>query len=238
MGGITDIGRGLGEAIDTVWVFFLALCDKAPEVIDDLRRLPTAGSHDVQKWALRHHLMSSVILKRAQIIRKDSHWRPGASHRWACGNGRVIHVGNVGGPFDKWCSDRVKASDSERRMFPSLADEMKATELLPNPNNESLTEWLARSKALYLEAASILRVPKVRPRSPAQRYAVLKRHCDWFVDVQVHGMTLSAVARKHHTDRAAVDRATRRVAGLLQLKRRTIRGRPPGTEKMRLSSLG
>jgi hypothetical protein len=147
-------------------------------------------------------------------------------------------MGTVGGPYIKWSSDHLKATDFERRIHGSLADEIKASKLLPNPIDESLTEWLARSKALYLDAASFLKVPKVRPRSSTQRYTVLTRHCEWFVQVQVHGMTLSAVAREHRTDRAAVDRATRRVAGLLQLKRRTIRGRPSSNEKTRLSSVG
>ena len=160
MGGIHQLGRGLNEAVDRCLGFFQALCDKASEVIEELpettHRRVSRRARMGQKSPPRR---AARLLNGHRQSVGDSSLAPPASISWACSNGRVVHIGSVGGPF----------SQVVLRLLP---DEPKAHErLLPNPNCESLAEWLAKSKALYLEAAGILGVPKVRPRAarPALR---------------------------------------------------------------------
>lgn len=164
----------------------------------------------VTAWATAHYLDSETIVDYAFQVRCfwQDHPDSAALLKWTTRQ-RVV--------FGVWGPPAAP---------PSLA---------PEPSRETLREWLKRAAAAYRLATE----PTIRParasRSISRRPKMMDMavHLLWFIEVQVNGCRPSEVAARAKVDRAAVERATHRVAEALGVPRR--RRLPTGRPKQRLS---
>jgi hypothetical protein len=179
-------------------VLFLAMRTAAPEALAALRDGPD-DRKSIDAWAKTHRLKNEDIIENAHAIRQFWNANPerAAALRW-------VTVMELRGTFVP--------------RPPLLV-------LTPNPDEKTLRQWLRRAADAYREH-SLSHQPRNSKR-PAKRTPEIFKHAVWFIDVQVNGVRPSEVAKRAKVDRAAVERATQKVAKQFGLVRRSwSMGRP------------
>jgi len=202
----TSYGRPTGDQT-AVEIFAEALPKSAPHGLVKLRETPPGNPSALAQWARNHYLDSPVLIRSAIGVRRQWEERPDNANRlvvirWATLDAVVRPVESevVTTPYDQWVDDNVG--------YPSTA---------PVPHLETLEQWLLRAKNLYNERAALMPELKTRYR----RWDDFRRHCRWFVDLQVNGKTASELSRKAGIDHRAIGRAADNIAALLELPRRS-----------------
>ena len=191
--------RDFGQVVDQV---LKVLRRTAPTVLTELRDCSAPDTDAVVQWVNRYFLNSERLIALALSLRK--YW---AQNPRAAAELCVVDVLHLIG---------ISESEAHRQWIQEHCGSADAAEmlLLPNPRAETVNEWLARAKALYMERAAFSGGPLKRRRNN------FPRHCEWFVDVQVKGMPLSTVARVRGVTWAAVDRGIQPIADALGINRR------------------
>jgi hypothetical protein len=174
-----------------------------------LRRLRDATGElesVVAAWAKAQHLLSPVVNLYLQGVLHW--WRHQPIHASRLTFDDAVHGGMFVVP-----SPRDEAWEQQQTHHRNL----------PNPQHESLAEWLARARDLYQSRAAVQK----HRRKRRLRRTEFERQCDWFIQVHVQGVRPSVVAKATGINRAAIERGTDRIAALLGLQRRRWRpGRP------------
>jgi hypothetical protein len=172
-----------------------ALNTLAPSVLSEILDAPGDDRELVTAWAEQKLLASESIIH--ELIDQRRERRGESFTRVTIGDYLLATKGGV-----EWVNRELRADN------------------LPNPNLETMGQWLVRAKALYESRESAER----RPRKRSVRWADFVCHCEWFVQVQVLEKRPSKIS---NTDAKVVGRAIKRIADLLGIPlRRRPRGRP------------
>jgi hypothetical protein len=201
--------------ITIVDTLFNQLFHRAPDVLIDLQgREPSVRA--ARAWTVEHHLNGDPrIAASALELRKwwtDHPPRPG----------QVLRL------LKRHHADAVyhHESEAERSCRAALLVDPD-TDTLPR-HGESLRQWLDRAREIYQILRPYAAVPD--KQNPPRRKRETARHVAWFIDLQVRGIRPTELARREHVDRAAIDRATDRIAASLQIpRRRWPRGKAANT---------
>jgi len=189
----------------TAFLLFDTLARITPDVLVDLRELGDDGA--VDQWGGRHNLSSSIVIEAARELRSFWADNPHAAAKLRVGGKVIVIVGSY----------RIE-SQAEKRWVAAYSG---MQEMLPNPADESLRHWLVRAEEMYREREEIIFNGGRRPRSHPPVRNEMPRHCEWFVKVHIQNKRPVDLAGRNVADRAAIERATNKVAKLLGLRRKT-----------------
>lgn len=212
-------GRTERSAAAAASTLLEALKSHAPSVLEELREclLPLASPMEaatnqpaVAEWATRHNLHGAPVIAQAADLLLFWSMNPHAAAALRVGGTIVVIVG----------PDRPE-SPAEKEWVAAHSRLESAWCDLPNPSVHSLSQWLARAEEMYREREQIIYNGGARPRSRPKVRDEMPRHCSWFVKVHIHGVRPLDLAKAMKVDRAAIERATHKVARLLGVQRRT-----------------
>jgi hypothetical protein len=181
-----------------------ALRERAPALLKEFRDMPGDDAAAAVAWAHRHHIPAAVLLEYLPSLRRAWRDRPGCSSA-------LIFCGHL---YLSASVDDAVSSEWTRRNA--------RVENLP-ASGESLAQWLARARELFTERQ---RISPRRTKRP--RWNEFARHCDWFVQRQILGLSAAKIANETHCDRAAVVRGVAKVVRILDIqpRPRALPGRP------------
>ena len=209
-----DIG-----AVDAIEATLSALRALNPNALRQLRDIQGDDDEAIaEEWATRHFLNSPSV---SYCLAEQRRWwrlKPHHAERLQFGGGWESPVKII-----------VPSDEEERWVHDQFASRENRAALLPSPSSESLRDWLKRATNMYRKRASFAR-KKTEPWKTRKRS--LGRHCRWFMEIQM-GATHSFVAKRHGVDRTAVERETKRIAGILKVP---LRQRPKATDRSMILS--
>jgi hypothetical protein len=193
----------LAANINVVGALFEALGRVAvgQELLQKLRSLPDDA--DIASWAAASHLNSPAIVEYAIGIRE--YWRSNP-HRAA-----KLHT--------RWLTIVVVGPDRSEK-DPEWASTGRLDDVQPKPG-ETERQYLLRHRRIFRERRAFIGDDHEKKPLSVLFPEVSPRHAEWFVFVNVAGERPTQLARRMKCDRAAVERATRKIAGLLGVQRRT-----------------
>ena len=195
--------------INVVGALFQALerLTVGQQLLRELRDL--RGDADVTSWAARSHLDSPDIVEYAMGVRE--YWRHNPH--------RALQLNT------NWLTVVVAEPDRGEKNQEWASTEL-GEHLLPRPR-ETERQFLLRQKGVFRDRRAFIGDERPNGRPNVAPPDVSPRHAEWFVFVNVAGERPTQLARRIDCDRAAVERATRKVASLLGVQRRTWPVGPP-----------
>jgi hypothetical protein len=195
------------DCAQTVEAVFRVLRVREPDVLIELREGGTNVA-SIQVWARHHFLDCPRIVREATDLRR---W-------WVdhLTNARLLTHHRLTLRVHAIYSDAPGEREWRRAMLASA-------ETLPQPHLETRTEWLRRARIMYDEIEAICR-PSGRRRHVLKilRTRQLRRHVEWFVDVQLRGHRPADVARSARVHKSRVTRAWREICGVIGLTPRAL----------------
>ncbi|MBA3638425.1 MAG: hypothetical protein H0W53_03920 [Acidobacteria bacterium] len=195
-----------------VQAVFQAMRSHARADLESLRDGPNDRAAAIE-WANARGLGSPVIIDYACSLR--DWWEKNINAKSDLRGGWVVYFEG------RW----RKNSPEEDQWVEANSRPENANWYLPDPGSQTLSCWLKDATKLYREREALID-PKHRARAKRE-HNNLDIHCGWFVEVHVNGIRPSVLAKQIRVEPPAIDEATKKVADLLGLRRRTWRrGRP------------